>query len=1527
MSKTKKHVSSHFNHTNMTFCAPSQRFRVTTEEEITSQHQRQQESRFARAYINRIHDSALEVIMHSDLLRRCPHCKCVLLKTELNDFCCNHGSRQHVPWPQLPDDLNGEKICTYARIINCLLSPVVMHGASRGEGFGYRHLSYKRSVMTLSGTVYNKAHREARNCWFLHDAQYDTKLRGFLKNAYQVDILHRFTHLLRQRNSLFSPEIVATELQPDNQVYLEISEETRMCSVFVCDGQRVDFAPSRLMMVVGSGQEIDELSPQWELYGYPIMHFTGDARYVWHSHYQSTHGKRMTLIQYLKSVMMSQPGFWRYGRLAEQYILDMWARQDQVNVRSWLSAPFQDKLRNYAVACGRKIPPGKVLLPSSVPGSYVYQRRFFHDVLHIAREMGSSHLFITFTCNPEWPEIRALCGGPVDLNRESHQGIIARVFQHKRKLLLEKLASNDYLFVGHRGLVWATYATEWQKGDLPHAHIACRLKVDTAIQPMDTQMDQIRLMDKFISARTPDINARGYYQVIHFMQHPDPCKSCMQPVRGTNEKRCRFRYPKPICEQSRVDVKGFPVYHRRPGDERIVPHNIKVLEEFNCHANFEWTLNSLCFAYLYSYMCKGVDTAGFRIKDQLNEIIAFRKARILTVSECVYRALGFNVNYRFPAVVVCPIHLPRGRMVHSGENTAGPTFFAPVVDGNDDFGDGEELAQFPLEFAMGENEMNDGDNPTVVTFKLDFLEHYFTADRPPNMTFCEYYANYRLHGEVWKQRQHPILARMQWYPPTAGAIYFLRTLLWEIPATSFSDLYGGYPSFRDHCIALGLVPNGEEYIHGMRDAKASGHSPASLRHLYAMFIAAVDANNLDAIWNDSDLRKYMAYDFLTDGEGSSTQADLLALMDIASTVSNMGGAIQFESVFAKCKIPLPPNVDELPALHNKVPLEHSHVFSRYAATVGYSVRQRAVIEPEQREVVRFLENTKILSQEELSFLVDVKLNSDQRKLFDEIFTAFQNHKAKRPNTPYLFSINASGGCGKTYLMNVLIHAVRRLGVVTVSVSSIGIGALHFDDGQTVHSMFRIPIQEDIDVLAGDRLTSKLVDLLEDGKSSQRIEFLRAADFIVWDEISPIRNSVFYAVDKLFRKLCNKPNVPFGGKFFVITGDWKQLPPVDESTERTRYWNGDPIAFESIYFLSVKSTEIFKNCFEKRTLTLNERAKDDREFQSDLHLIGNGLNVFATGEVPIEEFGFKTFYNLKDSMDWLFVEGQMKPYDAQDIAMKAFVSPYNSEVDAINTEVAKSHAELYGSETETLHSVDEFVGEKSLAEDVEDEPHDVRRALQREAFRQECENLRGDTVDHSAGHDSRNDNDVHFFDISDAVQRVSLTKDTFNLEVLHTMTFHGVPPHDLKLHRDQCVILLRNLDAKNRLQNGVRLIIKDIPKGKRLLAVVRAEDVIEGKTNPPIFLIPRILFDCKMGNSRETVITRRQFPVRPCASVSIHKCQSMTLIKEVIDVRDGVFEHGQLFCAASRCRLRSQTAFLARPGQKTVRNIVLDSFAD
>jgi len=56
-----------------------------------------------------------------------------------------------------------------------------------------------------------------------------------------------------------------------------------------------------------------------------------------------------------------------------------------------------------------------------------------------------------------------------------------------------------------------------------------------------------------------------------------------------------------------------------------------------------------------------------KIRDQIDEIYTFRKARVLTMTEAVYRTAGFNDNIHGPPVSVCPFQLPRGRYTLYGE--------------------------------------------------------------------------------------------------------------------------------------------------------------------------------------------------------------------------------------------------------------------------------------------------------------------------------------------------------------------------------------------------------------------------------------------------------------------------------------------------------------------------------------------------------------------------------------------------------------------------------------------------------------------------------------------------------------------------------------------------------------------------------------------------------------------------------------------------------------------------------------------
>jgi len=1530
-------------HASSSLTAPSQQFRTTGLHDDVG-------SVTHSSVLSRRHIQSLFDAMSPDVYN-CRHCGTKLLGgptrfREKEQFCCDGGRRRHDPWHPLPPKFDDMVFTKCARVINCLLSPTTIHG-DRGEGLGYRYLSYQAPVMTINGQLYARFMRYPSNCWFLNDSTFDQRLHECLTNADQIRVLHAFYYLLVENHSLNSVLKagwrVSDALRDDQRVWVTLEEDTRLCAVYISNTPNSS-PGARFMHVLGGNTTVAEDDPEWELYAYPIMHYMGDARKAWYRGKLSLQGRcALTLKQYLRSVILTEPGFWRFGRLAEQFVLDTWARVDQMNVAFMMSDGVQRRLRDYARACGRSFGPDKVFLPSSEPGSYAYQRRFFHDVMHISKVRGASHLFITFTCNPNWPEVVALLGGhKPDFSSESHQALLARVFVFKRKQFIQRLMSDDYLFRGHRGTVWIVYSTEWQKGDLPHAHIACRLNIDTAIQPMATLMDQLGLMEKIISAKMPSRDEPHYHQVVAFMQHPDVCKSCLKHFKGCapGEKRCRFRFPKPVNEHARVDMKGFPVYARGPSDVRIVPHNPRSLEEFNCHINFEFTFLSMHFAYLYSYLCKGVDRGGFRISDQVNEISAHRKARFLSPAEVVYKTLGFNVNFRDPPVVVCPIHLPRGRQSEYGEQNVA-SFDASLLSGEEDvFGEqeGEGLS------ARGKRVRGDiGD----VEFSFDFLDEYFRCfDRTDNVLFCQFYQHFYLRrrqdGDTFETRNKPILARMPWYPPTAGPIYFLRLLLLHVPARSFTDLYGGFPSFKEHCVHLGLIDDGEEYHHGMCDAIESGRSPAECRHLMALFLNCVDTLTLKNIWGNDRLRRYLISDFLpSEANGDSVDsgleiilhnAETFAIMDIATMLDGMGSE-DFFHLFTSKGLPEPTRVDTMACLQDSVNNNvcSARVFSHYATIVGYSVREQSIVPLNDREIFRFRERTKILSHDEL--LTEVaRLNTDQLQLYTRLEIAFESHQELQrrglPSREYLFNINASAGCGKTFVLNRIIASIRRRGVLTASVCSVGIGALLYDDGRTVHNMFKIPIRAEKDVLKGLTLISTLNKILDEGRTTGRINFLKTVEFLSWDEIGCVQNAVFLAVDHLMRRIKGNPH-PFGGCFVVTLGDWKQLPPVDDDNERVRFWDGDEEAFVSIANLSVKTCPVFVDNFKTVSLTINERARFDPDFNSFVRSIGLGE---LRGNIPLEAFPIQTFETVEEACQWLYEDDICEPYHPPTVAQRCILSPFNKTVDMINEYCEQKCSELHKDRFHlvSLLSVDEFICSPDNTDSVRDAF--VRKGGYENVRKVELDNIAGDLlgIDNtkSGQQTDENDNDMGFeFDVRDAVEGTRLESDTFTTEVLNGMSFKGTPPHELRLYIGAVVILLRNLDPANKLQNGVRLIVKEFIRGNKVIVVTKAEDELPGMPPPREFLLHRIKFECRMGASQDAMVVRKQFPVRLANALSIHKSQSMTLGRSVFDVREGVFEHGQCFVALSRNRRRQDIAFLIRKGQQTFRNIVLDVFIE
>ncbi|KAF0694048.1 ATP-dependent DNA helicase, partial [Aphis craccivora] len=85
-----------------------------------------------------------------------------------------------------------------------------------------------------------------------------------------------------------------------------------------------------------------------------------------------------------------------------------------------------------------------IILPATYIGSPRHMHEYAQDAMSYVRHYGTADLFITFTCNPQWIEIKQeLYPGPSPIHRHD---ITARVFRQKLKSLMDFIVKH-YVFV------------------------------------------------------------------------------------------------------------------------------------------------------------------------------------------------------------------------------------------------------------------------------------------------------------------------------------------------------------------------------------------------------------------------------------------------------------------------------------------------------------------------------------------------------------------------------------------------------------------------------------------------------------------------------------------------------------------------------------------------------------------------------------------------------------------------------------------------------------------------------------------------------------------------------------------------------------------------------------------------------------------------------------------------------------------------------------------------------------------------
>ncbi|KAD4178348.1 hypothetical protein E3N88_26939 [Mikania micrantha] len=528
------------------------------------------------------------------------------------------------------------------------------------------------------------------------------------------------------------------------------------------------------------------------------------------------------------------------GRLLQQFTVDVYIKletsrlqfceRNQAKIRADLYQGIVDCVNAGEVNPNRV--GQRIVLPASFIGGPRDMRRRFLDAMTLIQDDGKPDLFLTMTCNPQWPEI---CYNlKADQIAQDRPELVSRVFRVKLEDLKEQLFKKHLL-----GEVKAyVYVIEFQKCGLPYAHFLFIMYPQYKIINPDHY-------DKVVCAEIPDIRTlpKLHELVVKHMIH-GPCghlrtnSHCMQG----DPKLCRFRYPRQFNEQTTQRDNAYPLYRRRNNgmkvdvrghtvdNRRVVPYNPRLLMMFNCHMNVEVCSSIKSVKYLFKYVYKGHDKQVIQIdqKDQhvvINEIKRFQDARYVSPPETMWRIFSFPLSQIYPAVLALQLHLPNNQMVRFRDDD----IMSVIID-------------------------RERDKRTMLTA---FFETNSVDESARQYLYKEFPKYFTWNGgsRRWNRRLRKAQrGRIVSANPAEGERYYLRLLLSNIKGpTSFEDLctVNGvkYTTFRKAALEIGLIKNDESLSQRLAEASLF-QFPDSLRRLFATILVFCEPGDVRKLWND-----------------------------------------------------------------------------------------------------------------------------------------------------------------------------------------------------------------------------------------------------------------------------------------------------------------------------------------------------------------------------------------------------------------------------------------------------------------------------------------------------------------------------------------------------------------------------------------------------------------------------------------------------------------------------------------------------
>jgi len=223
-------------------------------------------------------------------------------------------------------------------------------------------------------------------------------------------------------------------------------------------------SPRDIIMENKSGklQRINELHTSYLGFQYPLLFPYGEDGYrhdVTHRDVTTSNSKkrnRLTIREWfcfrIQTRELEAQTILRSRRLFQQFVVDGYTMIESERlsfIKNNKSKLRVDKYDNLCQAKSSTQEEGsskgkRVILPSTFVGGTRYMDQLYFDGMTICSHVGFPDLFVTFTCNPKWPEIQRLLS-PQNLTASDRPDLIARVFRIKFDQLLTDLTKNHLL--------------------------------------------------------------------------------------------------------------------------------------------------------------------------------------------------------------------------------------------------------------------------------------------------------------------------------------------------------------------------------------------------------------------------------------------------------------------------------------------------------------------------------------------------------------------------------------------------------------------------------------------------------------------------------------------------------------------------------------------------------------------------------------------------------------------------------------------------------------------------------------------------------------------------------------------------------------------------------------------------------------------------------------------------------------------------------------------------------------------------